>query len=62
LGKNAPFVYMVFTKTAVMLGRADSLPITEFLLIKQNILRLKHQQDTQPVSAFYLDFLSSIFA
>jgi hypothetical protein len=30
LGKNAPFVYMVFTKTAVMLGRADNLSKTEF--------------------------------
>jgi len=29
-------------------------------LIKQYIPRLKHQQDTQPVSAFYLE--SSIFS
>ena len=51
---------MVFTKTAVMLGRADSLSTTEFFLIKQDIPRLKHQQDTQPVSAFYLE--SSVFS
>jgi hypothetical protein len=61
LGKNAPFVYMVFTKTAVMLGRADSLSTTEFFLIKQDIPRLKHQQDTQPVSAFTLNLPFSVF-
>ena len=40
--------------------RADSLSTTEFFLIKQDIPRLKRQQDTQPVSAFYLE--SSVFS
>ena len=51
---------MVFTKTAVMLGRTDSLSTTEFFLIKQDIPHLKHQQDTQSFSAFYLE--SSVFS